>query len=80
MCSSDLEIAVVGMPDDRMGEVPAAFVVPRPGLSLSGEEFGRWALTQIANFKAPRRIIVVDSLPRNASMKVLKSELRQQLR
>jgi len=74
------EIAVVGMPDDRMGEVPAAFVVPKGGADLGESEFRDWARTQIANFKVPRRVITVDSLPRNASMKVLKNQLRQQAR
>jgi acyl-CoA synthetase (AMP-forming)/AMP-acid ligase II len=74
------EIAVVGVPDDRMGEVPVAFVVPRQPVKLSEDEFRRWALAQLANFKMPRRVIFVDSLPRNASMKVLKSELLESLR
>jgi acyl-CoA synthetase (AMP-forming)/AMP-acid ligase II len=74
------EIAVIGTPDDRMGEVPVAFVVPRQGLALREAEFRRWAQTQIANFKVPRRVISVEALPRNASMKVLKNELREGLR
>jgi acyl-CoA synthetase (AMP-forming)/AMP-acid ligase II len=74
------EIAVVGMPDDRMGEVPVAFVVPRQGRTLPEQGFRRWALTQLANFKVPRRVISVESFPRNASMKVLKSDLRESLR
>lgn len=74
------EVAVVGMPDDRMGEVPVAFIVPRHGLAPSEDEFRRWAKTRLANFKVPRRVIAVDSLPRNASMKVLKDELRKRLR
>ena len=48
------EIAVVGMPDDRMGEVPVAFVVPKTGMTLRDDEFRQWAGTQIANFKVPR--------------------------
>jgi acyl-CoA synthetase (AMP-forming)/AMP-acid ligase II len=74
------EIAVVGMPDDRMGEVPVAFVVPRHGLTLAEADFRKWAQNQIANFKVPRRVISVDALPRNASMKVLKNELRDSVR
>jgi acyl-CoA synthetase (AMP-forming)/AMP-acid ligase II len=70
------EIAVVGVPDDRMGEVPIAFVVPRPGAVLTAQGFITWATDRIANFKVPRRVIIVDALPRNASMKVLKNELR----
>jgi acyl-CoA synthetase (AMP-forming)/AMP-acid ligase II len=73
------EVAVIGMPDDRMGEVPVAFVVPRNGVTLSENNFRQWAQTQLANFKVPRRVISVDSLPRNASMKVLKSALRESL-
>ena len=72
------EIAVVGMPDERMGEVPVAFVVPKSGIDLGEDEFRQWAGTQLANFKVPRRVITIDSLPRNASMKVLKNLLRQQ--
>ena len=74
------EIAVVGMPDHRMGEVPVAFVVPKPGIAFREDDFRQWAGTQIANFKVPRRVIQLDCLPRNASMKVLKIELRKQAR
>ncbi|WP_433602476.1 AMP-binding protein [Nocardia sp. CA-135953] len=70
------EIAVVGVPDVRMGEVPVAFVVPRPRGALTEGEFRVWAAKKIANFKVPRRMILVDALPRNASMKVLKNALR----
>jgi HIP---CoA ligase len=72
-------IAVVGAPDERLGEVAVAFVVPRAGAALTAEDFKAWASTRISNFKAPRRVVLVDELPRNASMKVLKNELRQQL-
>lgn len=74
------EVAVVGMSDDRLGEVPIAFVVLRRGVSLSEAQFREWALGKIANFKVPRRVVFVDSLPRNASMKVLKGRLREDLR
>jgi acyl-CoA synthetase (AMP-forming)/AMP-acid ligase II len=70
-------LAVVAAPDPRLGEVPVAFVVPRPGSTLTGEEFLGWAAERIANFKRPRRVFLVDDLPRNASMKVLKGPLRQ---
>jgi acyl-CoA synthetase (AMP-forming)/AMP-acid ligase II len=71
-------IAVVGVPDERLGEVPAAFVVPVAGASLAEREFLAWAAGQIANFKVPRHAFLVADLPRNASMKVLKGELRAQ--
>lgn len=74
------EVAVVGMRDHRMGEVPVAFVVPRQGGAQSENRLRGWARDKIANFKVPRRVIFVGSLPRNASMKVLKGELRNALR
>jgi acyl-CoA synthetase (AMP-forming)/AMP-acid ligase II len=70
-------LAVVGVPDGRMGEVPVAFVVLRAGEALSDKDFLAWASERIANFKVPRRVLFVDELPRNASMKVLKNELRE---
>ncbi|QTI70927.1 AMP-binding protein [Gordonia polyisoprenivorans] len=70
------DIAVVAAPDARLGEVAVAFVVPRPGTGLTEADFLAWSADQIANFKRPRRAILVDALPRNASMKVLKKELR----
>ncbi|MFC5747859.1 AMP-binding protein [Actinomadura rugatobispora] len=73
-------IAVVGVPDERMGEVTAAFVVPRPSAALDAEEFRTWAAGLIAGFKAPRHVAVVEALPRNAGMKVLKNELRERAR
>lgn len=71
------DIAVVGVPDRRLGEAPVSFVVRRPGADLSADEFVRWSAEQIANFKVPRRVVFVDALPRNASMKVLKNQLRE---
>jgi HIP---CoA ligase len=72
-------IAVVGAPDVRLGEVPVSFIVSAAGTRLTEQEFLAWAAGQIANFKIPRRAFVVDSLPRNASMKVLKDDLRVRL-
>jgi acyl-CoA synthetase (AMP-forming)/AMP-acid ligase II len=71
------ETAVVGIPDERMGEVGCAFVVARPGQALDVDEVVAWARERMANFKVPRTVHVVDVLPRNASGKVLKFELRQ---
>jgi acyl-CoA synthetase (AMP-forming)/AMP-acid ligase II len=72
-------IAVVGKPDARLGEVPVAFLEVRPGSELTEEAFLEWAAQRISNFKAPRRAIVVDGLPRNASAKILKTDLRARL-
>jgi acyl-CoA synthetase (AMP-forming)/AMP-acid ligase II len=85
------QVAVVGIPDERMGEVGCAFVVPSPAWGGTegaeeadgAEEFGTaliaWARQAMANYKVPRRVVVVDSLPLNASGKVLKRELREQV-
>jgi acyl-CoA synthetase (AMP-forming)/AMP-acid ligase II len=70
------QVAVVGVPDERMGEVGVAFVVPRPGMTIDPEALIAWAREEMANYKVPRRVEVVDALPLNASGKVLKFELR----
>jgi len=72
-------IAVVAAPDSRLGEVAVAFVVPRPGSALTEAGLLAWADDHIANFKRPRRAFLVDALPRNASLKVLKNDLRARL-
>ncbi|HEY3702494.1 MAG TPA: FadD3 family acyl-CoA ligase [Acidimicrobiales bacterium] len=71
------QAAVVGVPDARMGEVGVAFVVPRPGEELTPSEVVEWCRQVMANYKVPRRAEIVESLPLNASGKVLKYELRQ---
>ena len=70
------QVAVIGVPDDRMGEVGMAFVVLRPGAQTSTAEIAAWSRDFMANFKVPRRVEIVDELPLNATGKVLKYELR----
>ncbi|MGZ4717844.1 MAG: FadD3 family acyl-CoA ligase [Acidimicrobiales bacterium] len=72
------QVAVVGVPDHRMGEVGMAFVVPRPGAEVTPTELIEWARDEMANYKAPRYVELVDALPLNASGKVLKYQLREQ--
>ncbi|KPK17875.1 MAG: fatty acid--CoA ligase [Myxococcales bacterium SG8_38] len=74
------EVAVVGVPDARLGEVGVAFVVPAPGRSLTPEAVLAWSREHMANFKAPRRVEIVSALPRNATGKVMKFELRERAR
>jgi acyl-CoA synthetase (AMP-forming)/AMP-acid ligase II len=71
------QVAIVGVPDERMGEVGMAFVVPTAGHTVDRDQVLTWARAHMANFKAPRYLEVVDALPLNASGKVLKFELRQ---
>ncbi len=72
------QVAVVGVPDARMGEVGCAFVILRPGATLDADELIAWCRARMANYKVPRRVEIVDALPLNASGKVLKFELRAQ--
>jgi HIP---CoA ligase len=71
------ESAVIGVPDERMGEVGRAYVVAKPGLTITAEEVLAFCKEHLANFKIPRSVVVVGSLPRNPSGKVLKSDLRE---
>jgi acyl-CoA synthetase (AMP-forming)/AMP-acid ligase II len=70
------QAAVIGVPDERMGEVGMAFVVPAAGTTLDPGAVTAWAREHMANYKAPRHVRVVDALPMNASNKVLKTQLR----
>ncbi len=70
-----VEAAVVGVPDRRLGEVGKAFVVRRDP-ALTADDVIGFARERLANFKVPREVELVDSLPRNLSGKVLKTELR----
>ncbi len=74
------QVAVIGVPDARLGEVGMAFVIPRPGTEIAAEEVIQWAREHMANFKVPRYVEIVDALPVNASGKVMKFELREQAR
>ena len=72
------EVAVVGLPDAKYGEVIAAWVVARPGYSLTREDLREYCRGQIAHFKVPQYIQVVDQLPRTVTGKVRKHVLRDQ--
>jgi acyl-CoA synthetase len=75
------EAAVVAAPDERMGEVVCAFVVTRPGATISIADIGTFFATRgLAKQKTPERLIFIDALPRNATGKVLKQELRRGLK
>jgi len=69
--------AVIGVPDERMGEVGMAFVVAVPGASLDAKGLITWSRENMANYKVPRYVEIVEALPSNASGKVLKFELRE---
>jgi acyl-coenzyme A synthetase/AMP-(fatty) acid ligase len=71
-----LEVAVVGVADARLGEVAKAYVIPAHGREPSERQLVDWCRERLANFKVPRSIEIVEALPRNASGKVLRRELR----
>ena len=71
------QIAVIGVPDERMGEVGKAFVVLRPGQTATADELIAWARKSIANFKVPRAVEFRAALPTSPQGKVLKTKLRE---
>ncbi len=72
------EVAVVGLPDPKYGEVVSAWVVPRPGVTITAEELLDYCRGQIAHFKIPHYIQVVDGLPRTVTGKVRKHMIRDE--
>ena len=71
------QVAVVGVPDERMGEVGCACIILRSGHALTAAQLLAWAKPHMANYKLPRHVLFFDSLPLNAASKVLKRELAQ---
>lgn len=69
------EVAVIGIPDPRLGEVGRAYAVRRAGSRLTADDLIAWSRREMANYKVPREVTFVATLPRNASGKVLKTRL-----
>jgi long-chain acyl-CoA synthetase len=70
------ECAVVGLPDDLKGEIPAVYIVLRAGSSLTADEMEVFCRQKLATYKVPRYVEFVEALPKNATGKILKRVLR----
>ena len=79
MCGNPayVQVAVIGVPDERLGEVGMAYVVPRAGAGVTPESVIAWCRAVMANYKVPRYVRVVAELPTNSLGKVLKFKLRE---
>jgi acyl-CoA synthetase (AMP-forming)/AMP-acid ligase II len=71
------QVAVVGVPDERLGEVGLAYVVPRRDAAVTPEGVITWCREAMANYKVPRHVRVVTELPTSSLGKVLKYKLRE---
>jgi fatty-acyl-CoA synthase len=69
---------VVGVPDEKWGEIPVAMVELRDGYHLDEDAIRQHLLGQLARYKIPKKVIYVDDLPRTASGKIRKADLRVQ--
>jgi long-chain acyl-CoA synthetase len=72
------EVAVISQPDPRKGEQPIAFVAGDDGVRLDEKALLKFVRAKLADYKVPRRIHFLPSLPRNATGKILKTVLREQ--
>ncbi len=72
------EAAVIGVPDARRGEQPVAFIAGAEGKTIDEKELAQFIRSKLADYKSPKQIIIMPTLPKNATGKILKTELRKQ--
>lgn len=73
-----LDAAVIGIPHNIHGEVPRAYVVPRPGTKINAQKLQEFVNNQVASYKQLRGgVAFIDSIPKNATGKILRRELKQ---
>jgi len=73
-----LEVAVVGEPNERHGEIPVAYVVPKEGAEISVVEVRAYCRENLGQHQVPRKVVIRENLPKNATGKILKRELRRE--
>jgi fatty-acyl-CoA synthase len=71
------EVVVIAVPHEKWGEVGLAVVVARPGQSVTLDELNSWAGTKLARFKQPKSLVLTEALPRNATGKVNRADMRR---
>jgi acyl-CoA synthetase (AMP-forming)/AMP-acid ligase II len=74
------DAAVIGLPDEEAGEIPAGYVVLRPGAAVSAAEIMRFVAGEVAGYKQIRRLEVIDAIPKSAAGKILRRVLRDSAR
>ncbi len=74
------DAAVIGLPDDEAGEIPAGYIVLRPGAAASPAEIMRFVAGEVAHYKQIRRLGVIDAIPKSAAGKILRRVLRDSAR
>ncbi|RFU65004.1 class I adenylate-forming enzyme family protein [Peribacillus glennii] len=72
-----LEVAVIGQPDDRLGEIPKAFIALKEGMSLSKEEIIKYCLDRLASYKQIRDVEFIKEIPKTPSGKLMKRRLKE---
>ena len=71
------EVSVIGVPDHRKGEQPLAFIAVNEGAVVDERALLQFARSKLADYKVPRRVVLLEALPRNATGKILKTTLRE---
>jgi long-chain acyl-CoA synthetase len=74
------DVAVFGIPDERKGEAVVAAIVLRPGKALTSDQLESYCRDHLAGYKIPRKLMIVDSLPRIHGWKLLRRDLRDRFR
>jgi long-chain acyl-CoA synthetase len=75
-CPDVADVAVIGLPDEHLGEIVAAVIVPEPGAAVDPVQIRAFCAERLTRYKVPRRIVTVDSLPKSMLGKVLRRQVR----